>query len=282
MPLWRVAIDRELCLARGRTDIGPEELLKSRSLDDLLAGPAGRLEQVLEGPIEGPIPTGASVLVPIESQEVWAAGVTYARSREARRQESTVPDEYDLVYRAERPELFIKATPGRPRGPEQPIGIRADSPWNVPEPELGVVVAADGQIVAYVIGNDVSSRSIEGENPLYLPQAKIYTGSCALGPCLVPIGEAPNPSEMVISLAVLRGGKPAVQESTSVARMKRGPHELVKWLFQAMDFPIGVVLLTGTGIVPDPGFTLQAGDEVIVSISGLGELRNPVEVVGHR
>ena len=158
--------------------------------------------------------------------------------------------------------------------------MRADSGWDVPEPELALVVSAAGEIVGYTIGNDVSSRSIEGENPLYLPQAKTYRGSCALGPCLVPVAEAPDPAEMEIRLAIARDGEPVFEGSTQVALLKRGLRELVDWLFRAQDFPVGVVLLTGTSIVPAPEFTLRAGDEVRIAISGLGELVNTVEVVG--
>ena len=166
------------------------------------------------------------------------------------------------------------------RGPGGQIGVRADSGWDVPEPELALIVSAAGEIVAYTIGNDVSSRSIEGENPLYLPQAKTYRGSCAIGPCLVPVAEAPDPAEMEIRLAIARDGEPVFEGSTQVALLKRGLGELVDWLFRAQDFPVGVALLTGTSIVPAPEFTLRAGDEVRIAISGLGELVNTVEVVG--
>jgi 2-dehydro-3-deoxy-D-arabinonate dehydratase len=276
--LWRLRVDGEVRLARGTAAAGPTDLLVETSIDRLL-GEAGSLERAL-GETDGPVPPGATTLVPVESQEVWGAGVTYRRSRDARIEEATVPDHYDRVYEAERPELFIKATPGRVRGPGEAIGIRADSTWDVPEPELALVADVRGRVVAYVIGNDVSSRSIEGENPLYLPQAKTYVGSCALGPCLVPTTHAPSPHEMEVSLRIERDGAPAFEGSVRVAEMRRTPAELVDWLFRGLDFPFGVVLLTGTGIVPSSDFTLGEGDEVSISISGLGELRNPVRVVG--
>jgi 2-dehydro-3-deoxy-D-arabinonate dehydratase len=173
--------------------------------------------------------------------------------------------------------------PGKARGPGVPIGIRSDSAWNVPEPELAVVAAADGRIVAYTIANDVSSRSIEGENPLYLPQAKVYRGSCALGPCLVPAEEAPSLEELEITLAISRDGAVIYQDSVPVSAMRRRPDELVDWLFRGQDFESGVVLLCGTSIVPTSELTLRAWDRVAITITGLGELVNTVEVVpaGH-
>ncbi len=160
------------------------------------------------------------------------------------------------------------------------MGIRADSGWDVPEPELAVVAGRGGQIVGYLDGNDLSSRSIEGENPLYLPQAKIYTGSCALGPCLATPDEVPDLASLLISLRVVRDGAEVVADMVKVAGLHRSPGELVAWLFRAQEFPVGVVLLTGTAIVPPPAFTLRAGDEVIIATTGLGELRNVVEVIG--
>ena len=223
---------------------------------------------------------GARVVAPIGGQEVWAAGVTYTRSRDARVLESGTPDPYERVYRAERPELFLKATPGRVRGPGEQVGIRADSGWDVPEPELAVVADRSGHIAGYLNGNDMSSRSIEGENPLYLPQAKVYTGSCALGPCLAVPDEVPDLRSLLISLLVVRDGAEVVSDTVNVADLHRQPDDLLRWLFCALDFPVGVVLLTGTAIVPAPSFTLRAGDEVIIATTGLGELRNVVEVIG--
>ena len=280
MALWQLAIDGELRLARGPAGEGPRELLEaSLTLDALLAVPDA-LATELRGPSAGPVPAGARIVAPIGSQEVWAAGVTYTRSRDARVLESGTPDHYERVYLAERPELFLKATPGRARGPGEPVGIREDSGWDVPEPELAVVADSAGRIVGYLNGNDMSSRSIEGENPLYLPQAKIYTGSCALGPCLATPDEVPALASLLIALRVVRDGTEVFRDTVKVADLRRSPGDLVRWLFRALDFPVGVVLLTGTAIVPPPDFTLRVGDEVIIATTGLGVLRNVVEAVG--
>ena len=270
MALWRVRTAEGERLARGPVDAGPVELLDG-TLDALLA--AGSLD----APAVGPVPAGSVVLAPVGGQEVWAAGVTYAASRTARNEESGGHDFYDKVYDAERPELFFKAAPGRVRGPGERIGVRADSGWDVPEPELALVISAAGEILGYTIGNDVSSRSIEGENPLYLPQAKIYRGSCALGPCIVPVGEAPD--EFEISLTISRDGEAVFSGSTQTALLRRALPELVSWLYRALDFPVGAVLLTGTSVIPAVEFTLRGADEVRIAITGLGELVNTVEVV---
>jgi 2-dehydro-3-deoxy-D-arabinonate dehydratase len=280
MALWQVLADGGRRLARGPAGQGPQELLPALlTIDGLLGGPPGALAAALAGPAAGPVPAGAQVVAPVGGQEVWAAGVTYTRSLDARVAESGTPDPYERVYAAERPELFFKAAPGRVRGPGEPVGIRADSGWDVPEPELAVVADSGGRIVGFVNGNDMSSRSIEGENPLYLPQAKIYTGSCALGPCLATPDEVPDLASMLISLRVVRDGAEVVADTVKVADLHRSPGDLVAWLFRAQEFPVGVVLLTGTAIVPPPGFTLHAGDEVIIATTGLGELRNVVETV---
>jgi len=280
MALWQVDADGERRLARGPVGQGPQELLAaSLTIDGLLGGAAGAFASALRGPAAGPVPAGARVVAPVGGQEVWAAGVTYTRSLDARVAESGTPDPYERVYRAERPELFLKAAPGRVRGPGEPVGIRADSAWDVPEPELAVVADRSGHIAGYLNGNDMSSRSIEGENPLYLPQAKIYTGSCAIGPCLATPDEVPDLASVLISLRVLRDGAEVVADTVKVADLHRSPAELVRWLFRALDFPVGVVLLTGTAIVPPPAFTLHSGDEVIIATTGLGELRNVVEVI---
>src|SRR3954467_9951559 len=274
MALWRVQTAQGPRLARGPGDGGPVELLEG-TLDALLA--AG----TLEAESDGPVPAGAVILAPVDGQEVWAAGVTYAASRTARNDESKgTHDFYDKVYDAERPELFFKAAPGRVRGPGGLIGVRADSGWDVPEPELALVISAAGEILGYTIGNDVSSRSIEGENPLYLPQAKVYRGSCALGPAIVPVAEAPTEFEITLTLTISRDGEAVFTGDTQLTLLRRRPQELVDWLFRAQDFPVGAVLLTGTSIIPAPEFTLQAGDEVRIAITGLGELVNAVEVVG--
>ncbi|HCU91873.1 MAG TPA: fumarylacetoacetate hydrolase [Actinobacteria bacterium] len=281
MALWQVLADGERRLARGPAGQGPQELLAaSVTIDALLGGAPGALATALRGPAAGPVPPGARVVAPIGGQEVWAAGVTYTRSRDARVLESGTPDPYERVYQAERPELFVKATPGRVRGPGEPVGIRGDSGWDVPEPELAVVADRRGHIAGYLNGNDMSSRSIEGENPLYLPQAKVYTGSCAIGPCLATPDEVPGLRSLLISLRVVRDGAEVVSDTVKVADLHRQPGDLVRWLFRALDFPVGVVLLTGTAIVPPPDFTLRAGDEVVIATTGLGELRNVVEVVG--
>jgi 2-dehydro-3-deoxy-D-arabinonate dehydratase len=278
--LWQIELDGRPRLARGPAAVGPAELLDARaSIDGLLGGDPGALAAAAAGPAAGPVPDGVRVLAPIGAQPVWAAGVTFRRSRDARLEESRGLDAYDKVYLADRPELFVKAMPGTARGPGEPVGIRADSDWDVPEPELAVVCDRRGQIVAYTIGDDVSSRSIEGANPLYLPQAKLYRGSCALGPCLVPVGEAPEPAAMEIVLAILRDGTELFRGSCPVADMKRTLPELVDWLWRGQELPLGAVLLCGTAVVPPPELSLRAGDQVRISITGLGELANPVELV---
>jgi 2-dehydro-3-deoxy-D-arabinonate dehydratase len=283
--LYRLALpDGTQRLARGDVDTGPAELLPARvSLDDLLAdtdSAAGTgLRSVLDGAGDGQVPEGSQVLAPVAGQEVWASGVTFERSRLARNEEAGPVDIYDKVYDAVRPELFCKATPGRVRGPRAPVGIRCDSGWDVPEPELGLVADAAGRLVALTVGNDMSSRSIEGENPLYLPQAKIFTGSCALGPALVPIGDVSFDS-LVIELTIRRGGDVLFADSVPLSAMRRTPDELLQWLFQALEFPVGVVLLTGTSIVPPQEFTLHAGDIVDIAVPGVGTLTNPVEEIG--
>jgi 2-dehydro-3-deoxy-D-arabinonate dehydratase len=219
------------------------------------------------------------LLGPVDSQEVWGAGVTYERSRAGRIEESTEAAVYDRVYTARRPEIFFKATAQRVVGDGAPIGVRADSSWNTPEPELGLVLNAAGEIFGYVVGDDVSSRSIEGENPLYLSQAKIYDRSCAVGPGIVPAWAAPPPP-FDISLLVQRGEAVAFEESTNTASITRPFEDLAQWLMTALTFPVGAVLLTGTGIVPDESFSLQPGDVVTIDIPGIGTLTNPVVLVG--
>jgi 2-dehydro-3-deoxy-D-arabinonate dehydratase len=283
LALWRVRGAAGERLARGPVEAGPAELLPAGlTVDGLLAGPPGAFAAALAGPADGPVPAGTVTAVPAGGQEVWAAGVTFWRSREARIEdaEDAEPDIYDRVYEAERPELFLKAPPGRSRGPGEPVGIRADSRWDVPEPELALVADCRGEIVAYTIGNDLSSRSIEGDNPLYLPQAKIYLGSCALGPALVPVAEAPAFEDLEIRMAVVRDGGEAFAGSVLLGGMRRRPAELVDWLFRAQEFPVGVVLLTGTSIVPPSEFTLRDGDLVTITVPGLGTLSNPVVTVG--
>jgi 2-dehydro-3-deoxy-D-arabinonate dehydratase len=222
-------------------------------------------------------PTRPRLLAPIDQQEVWASGVTYLRSRDARVQESVAADIYTRVYDAERPELFFKSTPGRTVGPSEPITLREDSDWNVPEPELAVVLSPKLSIVGYTIGNDVSSRRIEGENPLYLPQAKVWVGACALGPAIaLAEPNTEDPPEMQIALTVWRGQDQVFNGSINTSRMKRRVPELVSYLGRANSFPNGVFLLTGTGIVPAEDFTLAPGDVVEIEIPGIGVLSNPV------
>lgn len=217
------------------------------------------------------------LLAPIDDQEVWAAGVTYKRSKIAREEESVGAAQfYDKVYSAPRPELFLKATPSRVSHPGDPIRVRRDATWSVPEPELTLVISPDLRIVGYTVGNDVSSRDIEGENPLYLPQAKIYHGSAALGPVVVLADAAPNIASADIRLVILRKGEVAFDGSTSVAQMARALPSLAEWLGKENHFPDGVFLMTGTGIVPPDEFNLSPGDEVSITISGVGTLTNPV------
>ncbi|MCS6866598.1 MAG: fumarylacetoacetate hydrolase family protein [Gemmataceae bacterium] len=221
--------------------------------------------------------TDCEFLAPINDQEIWAAGVTYKRSKVAREEESQGAAQfYDKVYTAPRPELFFKATAQRVVHPGQPVRIRADARWSVPEPELTLVISPRGQIVGYTIGNDMSSRDIEGENPLYLPQAKVYKGSCAIGPVITPVAHMPPLGEVEIRLVVRRAQQTAFEGRTTLTQMARTPQSLVEWLLRDNEFPHGALLLTGTGIVPPDEFTLQPGDLVSISITGIGTLTNPV------
>jgi 2-dehydro-3-deoxy-D-arabinonate dehydratase len=280
MALYRIATDTGPALAAGSSAGGPERVLgPARLLDEALAGGAARLDEVARMPGQ-PADRDARLLAPLQAQEVWGAGVTYRRSRVAREREAIDSDPYERVFDAERPELFLKCLPGRAQGPDEEIGIRHDSGWDVPEPELTVVFDAQGAIAAFTIGNDVSSRAIERENPLYLPQAKIFTGSCAVGPCLVLPDELGDPRDLEIGLRVLREGAVVVDDATRTSELHRGLEELGEWLFAAYAFPAGVALMTGTGIVPDDDFTLQIDDVVEITIAGIGVLRNTVAVVG--
>ena len=223
------------------------------------------------------IPNG-SLMPPIGHQEIWAAGVTYFRSRDARMEESESSGGdrfYDMVYDADRPELFFKATAERTRGHGDKVCIRSDSSWDVPEPELTLAINSNGKIFGYTVGNDMSSRSIEGENPLYLPQAKVYRGSCAVGPCLV-VGAAPA-KEAMISVKIKRSGEEVFSGSTEVSQIKRGFDELAEFLFRENEFPKGALLMTGTGVVHDSDFTLSSGDVITITIDGIGTLENQVE-----
>jgi 2-dehydro-3-deoxy-D-arabinonate dehydratase len=248
------------------------------ALADLLALPAGRLREFVAtaaaaAPSRGPF----RLLPPVDGlTEVWASGVTYERSSAARQEESQVADVYARVYEADRPELFFKSPAWRVCGPGEPIGIRPDSAVNVPEPELAVVCNAEGEIVGATICNDVSSRSIEGENPLYLPQAKVYAGACALGPGIVPAWQLGDLRALTISVTVRRGGRLAWDGQASTAQLHRDVTDLVDYLFRCAQFPHGAVLSTGTGLVPGLDFTLEPGDVVRIDISGIGSLTNIV------
>jgi 2-dehydro-3-deoxy-D-arabinonate dehydratase len=265
--------DRVRFLRRG----GPG---RPNTLSDFLHAddPAAAITAHLTADDPGASLDSVQLLPPLDAQEVWAAGVTYKRSREARERESAGAARfYDLVYNAERPELFFKATPRRVIGPGAAVRIRADARWSVPEPELALVVSPRLQIVGYTIGNDMSSRDIEGENPLYLPQAKVYDGSCALGPVITLAGSLPPPESVTIRLTISRGGHVAFDGSTTLAAMKRSFAALVSWLGRENHFPDGVILLTGTGIVPPDDFTLERGDEIAIDVTDIGCLRNRVE-----
>lgn len=220
-----------------------------------------------------------TLLAPLDEQEVWAAGVTYKRSKVAREEESKDTGGsrfYDLVYTAPRPELFFKAPARRVVPPGGAVRIRRDARWSVPEPEVALVISPALKIVGYTIGNDMSSRDIEGENPLYLPQAKFYDGACAVGPAVTLAGSMPAAEKVTIRLAIARGGRPAFEGVTDLGMMKRSFEELVEWLGRETSFPDGAVLLTGTGVVPPDDFTLASGDEVTIEVSGVGRLVNTV------
>jgi 2-dehydro-3-deoxy-D-arabinonate dehydratase len=248
-----------------------DDLMRAPDLASLLRG-AAKSGELIGGFNED------IALAPIGSQEVWAAGVTYMRSREARMEEARSAgggDFYDRVYNAARPELFFKSPPYRVVGPNAPVRIRRDSKWNVPEPELTLVVNPKGKIIGYTIGNDMSSRDIEGENPLYLPQAKSYDGSCALGPAVL-IDDAPLAKSTEIKIEILRAGQQVFNGQTSLTRMKREPEELVEYLYRETSFPFGCYLMTGTGVVPPDQFTLDHGDEIRITIEPIGTLSNRV------
>ncbi len=226
--------------------------------------------------VEAPAPE--TILAPIVSQEVWAAGVTYFRSRTARMEESKDAGGgsfYDRVYAAERPEIFFKATPQRVAHPGQAMHLRSDSKWMVPEPELTLCINSRGEIIGYTVGNDLSCRDIEGENPLYLPQAKCFKLCAALGPAILIQNEAPAPTTR-IHLQIDRAGAPAFEGETTVSQLKRTPTELAGFLFRDNTFPTGTFLMTGTGIVPGDEFTLQSGDIISITIDGIGTLVNPM------
>ena len=224
-----------------------------------------------------------NVIAPISPEiELWGAGVTYLRSRDARKEESGVPDVYQKVYEADRPELFFKSNAVRARGTGAPVGIRYDSDASVPEPEVAIYINRYREIIGYAICNDMTARTIEGENPLYLSQAKIYIGSTSIGPYITPAWLAPTPAEMKIKARILRGTTIAWEAETSLAALNRTLEDLITYLFRCQDFPHGVILSTGTGIVPPLDISLAAGDVVEIDVAGIGKLTNPVEVIPER
>ena len=237
-----------------------------------------RLAESLIDPGAGVLPLSqVKLLAPLDHQELWAAGVTYKRSQVARMEESeTGASHYDRVYTAARPEIFFKSTPHRTVGPDQPVRIRQDTRWSVPEPELTLVLSPSLKLVGYTVGNDMSARDIEGENPLYLPQAKLYDGCCAVGPAILLADKPLDRAATRITLSISRGGKEVFQGETNVDQMARTFDDLISWLGRDNSFPHGALLLTGTGIVPPNEFTLAAGDVVSITIAGIGTLSNPV------
>ncbi|HWD21117.1 MAG TPA: fumarylacetoacetate hydrolase family protein [Verrucomicrobiae bacterium] len=242
-----------------------------------LAGHFAKLDLTKERRFQA---SAVRLLAPIDHQEVWAAGVTYLRSKTARMDESEFSaTAYDRVYEAARPEIFFKATAHKVVGPRDHVGIRADATWSVPEPELALVLNSRGEIAGYTIGNDMSSRDIEGENLLYLPQAKIYRRSCALGPCIVTGAGEAEARQWEIQITIQRANAVVFQGKTNVGQIKRTFAELAQYLFRSQEFPLGAVLLTGTGVVPADDFTLQAADQIRIEISGIGALENSVKVV---
>lgn len=246
------------------------------TLDSLLVVSIDELSRILDDvpdPVESPV--DAHPQAPIGSQEVWAAGVTYQRSLSARAEEAVSADPYERVYSAKRPEIFFKATAGRVRGPGEPVNIRSDSTWDVPEPELVVVCNSRLEVVGFTIGNDMSSRSIEGENTLYLPQAKVFDGCCALGPAIA-LARDFSPANRKIALEIRRHGAVLYAGETSTSNMRRTIAELVECVGRDQTFPVGFFLLTGTGVVPPADVTLEDGDVVTIRIEELGELTNPV------
>ncbi|MCS6849822.1 MAG: fumarylacetoacetate hydrolase family protein [Gemmataceae bacterium] len=255
----------------------------SATLSDVLHAddPAAEIRRLADDPARSVALGEVTYLAPIDRQEVWAAGVTYKRSREARERESAGAGRfYDLVYSAPRPELFFKANPHRVAHPGEAVRIRRDSRWSVPEPELALVLSPRLKIVGYTVGNDMSARDIEGENPLYLPQAKVYDRSCALGPVVALADAMPPVAEVSIGMTIDRGGRRVFEGQVSLSSMARSLAELVDWLGREASFPDGVILLTGTGIVPPDDFALATGDVVSIDITGIGRLTNVVEVAG--
>jgi 2-dehydro-3-deoxy-D-arabinonate dehydratase len=266
-------LEGESIVELGRRFRSLSDILEWTDLPGQLA--AAKLEDARRVPL-----AEARLLAPVDRQEVWAVGVTYLRSKAARMEESDFSaTAYDRVYEAARPELFFKAQPEKVVGPGEAVGIRADATWSVPEPELALVLNSRAEIAGFTIGNDMSSRDIEGENLLYLPQAKIYRGSCALGPWIITGAAEADARRWEIRLTIEREGHAVFSGPTSVSQIKRTFSELVEYLFRSQEFPRGAILLTGTGIVPPDAFTLRAGDLTKIEISGIGKLENVVSVV---
>jgi 2-dehydro-3-deoxy-D-arabinonate dehydratase len=286
----RLPLDEQLSLIRFETSCGATRIgicngsgevreLPLTSMAEALRLTAAELKSLTQAQTQDAVDDVGRVLPPVDGRtEVWASGVTYLRSRTARREESRVPDVYAMVYEAERPELFFKAVSWKVVGDGDPIGIRVDSAVNVPEPELAAVANAHGEIVGYTICNDVSSRSIEGENPLYLPQAKVYAGACSLGPAIRLFHTLPADWNATIGCTIQRAGALLWSAMTNTDQLVRSPAELMSWLFRQDHYPDGAVLSTGTGLVPELDVALQEGDTVEVLIEGIGRLRNHVRV----
>ena len=244
--------------------------MTDRSVDDVA--------RTLVEDAEGVDLSAADLATPVHAEEVWASGVTYEISEEARQEESEDPDVYIDVYRNERPEVFVKATPSRTVGPDEEVGIRGDSEWDVPEPELAVVIH-QGEIVGYTVGNDVSSRSIEGQNPLYLPQAKVYDRCCSFGPCVASTETVEDPHSLEMTMTIRRDGDVVYEESTNTGEMVRTCEELASYLTRHNVVPETTVLLTGTALVPESDFTLRPGDEIEIHVEVIGTLYNGVRTV---
>jgi 2-dehydro-3-deoxy-D-arabinonate dehydratase len=277
MQLFRTTDGRVLVEGDGDGDGGAIGVVAVDSFADLLSRPLDEIRRLVENAVATDGADAVDRVAPIDGRtEVWASGVTYLRSRTARMDESTDPDIYDRVYAAERPELFFKSPAWRVVTEGEPVAVRDDSSWDVPEPELAVIANRFGEIVGYGACNDMSSRSLEGENPLYLPQAKVFAGACAIGLTIRPAWEV-DAAALPIRLTIERDGAAVVQEETTTASMARTPADLVDWLFRAENFPDGAWLSTGTGIVPPDDFTLRVGDVVTVAVEGVATTVNRVE-----
>jgi 2-dehydro-3-deoxy-D-arabinonate dehydratase len=272
--LRRVLVDGAAVLVFAR---GAELHALDRSLAQLLSAGRDELHEAVDRALRAePVSAAAELLAPVDEQEVWASGVTYRRSATARVEESSVGDVYEMVYEAQRPELFLKATPSRVPRPGAALRIRADSGWDVPEPELALVLDAHGEVVGYLVADDVSSRTIEGANPLYLPQAKIYDDSLGLSGTIVLARDVGDVTAAAIEVQIERDGASVFEGATSVSEMKRSLEELASALFTELSHPSGAVLLTGTGVVPPDEFTLEHGDRVRIAIDGVGVLEHDI------